>query len=266
MNGFSVFQSRLIVTGYIETSTPLRVGAGKSTNATDSDNPVIKDVMGNPIIPGSSLKGAMRSYTEALLRSVKPNDPMMACDIFDPKAKCSCEPSEEEIRAYHEHGIDDIDVIYMDRLCWACRLFGSPRMASRLMIRDLTVASGFWGGTYLMRDGVAIDRDTGTAAARRKYDFEAVPASTRFNLTIQMDNLDDTELGLALLVLRALEKEQIQLGGARSRGLGWCKLVDAKYKLYTDPVALLLEQDGQTIDATDAEYYVKCFLEQVHRA
>jgi CRISPR/Cas system CSM-associated protein Csm3 (group 7 of RAMP superfamily) len=71
---------------------------------------------------------------------------------------------------------------------------------------------------------VAIDRDKGTAADKQKYTYEVVPKETPFDIEIIVQNGDDTELGLAWLGLTAFQRGMVPLGGARSRGLGWCEL------------------------------------------
>jgi CRISPR/Cas system CSM-associated protein Csm3 (group 7 of RAMP superfamily) len=57
-------------------------------------------------------------------------------------------------------------------------LFGSPWLASKFQVRDLTVLSENWFGQYQERDGVSIDRDTETAADGKLYDYQVVPAGT----------------------------------------------------------------------------------------
>ena len=50
--------------------SPIHIGAGgESFDPIQVDNAVIRDSRGNPYIPGSSLKGVLRSYMETLLNS-----------------------------------------------------------------------------------------------------------------------------------------------------------------------------------------------------
>jgi CRISPR-associated RAMP protein (TIGR02581 family) len=111
------------------------------------------------------------------------------------------------------------------RSCWTCSLLGAPWLASKVLVRDLTVSPETWFDRYLIRDGVAIDRDTETAGEGLKYDFEAVPPSTEFSFEMVVENASDAELGLALLGLREFEAGHVPLGGAISRGLGSVRLV-----------------------------------------
>lgn len=104
------------------------------------------------------------------------------------------------------------------------RLFGSPWIASKFQVRDLTVLPDSWFGQYQERDGVAIDRDTETAADAKLYDFQVVPAGTQFEFKAVVENAEPWELGLLTIGLHQFETEQIPLGGGRSRGLGVVKL------------------------------------------
>ena len=70
---FDTFKNRLEITGTLTTITALRISAGRSSEPIGSDLPVIKDALGNPLIPGSSFKGALRSRLESFLRGINPN-------------------------------------------------------------------------------------------------------------------------------------------------------------------------------------------------
>src|SRR6202158_2784438 len=56
---------KLILEGDMTCETGLHVGAGKgSLEIGGSDNPVVKDAFGRPYVPGSSLRGKIRSLLE----------------------------------------------------------------------------------------------------------------------------------------------------------------------------------------------------------
>src|SRR6266508_3878919 len=56
---------KLILEGEMICETGLHVGAGKgSLEIGGSDNPVVKDAFGRPYVPGSSLRGKIRSLLE----------------------------------------------------------------------------------------------------------------------------------------------------------------------------------------------------------
>src|ERR671933_1716653 len=56
---------KLILSGDLHCDTGLHIGAGKgSLEIGGADNPVVKDAFGRPYIPGSSLRGKLRSLLE----------------------------------------------------------------------------------------------------------------------------------------------------------------------------------------------------------
>src|SRR6187401_1134944 len=56
---------KLVIEGELHCETGLHVGAGKgSLEIGGADNPVVKDAFGRPYIPGSSLRGKLRSLLE----------------------------------------------------------------------------------------------------------------------------------------------------------------------------------------------------------
>lgn len=69
--------SKYLITGKIEVVTGLHIGGTASYSAIGAvDSPVVRDsVSGNPVIPGSSLKGKMRSLLQKTFgASATPND------------------------------------------------------------------------------------------------------------------------------------------------------------------------------------------------
>src|SRR5574342_888324 len=56
---------KLILEGELHCETGLHIGAGKgSLEIGGADNPVVKDSAGRPYVPGSSLRGRLRSLLE----------------------------------------------------------------------------------------------------------------------------------------------------------------------------------------------------------
>ncbi len=64
---------KLILSGDLHCETGLHIGAGKgSLEIGGADNPVVKDAFGLPYIPGSSLRGKIRSLLENALGLTSP--------------------------------------------------------------------------------------------------------------------------------------------------------------------------------------------------
>ncbi|AKG20260.1 type III CRISPR-associated RAMP protein Csx7 [Calothrix sp. 336/3] len=229
---FDIFKNRLEITGTLTTVTALRISAGRSSEPIGSDLPVIKDALGNPLIPGSSFKGAMRSRLESFLRGIVGNNRKL---VANPAIEEEWSLTSQEIKQLKEDFPDDLalteEIIKQTDL--VSSLFGSPWIASKFQVRDLTVVPDSWFGQYQERDGVSIDRDTETAADGKLYDFQVVPAGTQFEFKAIVENAEEWELGLLMIGLHQFETEQIPLGGGRSRGLGVVKL-DIREMLWFD--------------------------------
>jgi len=225
---FEIFKNRYFINAEIVLQTPLHVGKGVSLKPIGTDLPVIKDAFDRPYIPGSSLKGVIRFQTERILRSMekfkdKFGVKMMACDpLVD---QCVNDEKRKELREKHTKNGNLSEEAFLselwDETCLACRIFGSQWFASRIYFKDAYLLNEESFYKTEIKDGVAIDRDTGTAKSKMKYDYEVVPAGVEFKLEVILENMQDWEVGLICLVLKLWEEGQIAIGGKTSVGLGW---------------------------------------------
>ncbi|MFW5764976.1 MAG: CRISPR-associated RAMP protein Csx7 [Coleofasciculus sp.] len=220
---FDRFKNRLEISGKLTTVTALRISAGRSTEPIGSDLPVIKDALGKPLIPGASFKGALRSRLESFLRGILGGERTL---VANPAVEDEWAITAQEMKQLKEQYTTDtaLTEAILSQTDLISILFGSPWLASKFQVRDLMVISDYWFGQYQERDGVALDRDTETAADGKLYDFQVVPAGTPFGFKAVVENAEDWELGLLMIGLHQFETEQIPLGGGRSRGLGVVKL------------------------------------------
>lgn len=221
---FDVFQNRIIITGELVTETPLHIGAGKNEMEVGAaDNQVVKDYLGRPYIPGSSLKGVLRAYTERIVRTLAETGfkggELWACDVLDKQHNCVHDLKK---------GMDEKEIY--NRHCSVCKVFGSPLLAGKFQVKDLSVTEDGWDNWYESRNGVSIDRDSGTAANGLKYETEVVPADTLFELEIVLENLSPRDKFIAAIGLKALLQGELTLGGMTSRGLGRVRLIEARVK------------------------------------
>ncbi len=240
--------------GTLETRTALHVGTG-SILSTATDAPLLRGADGRPLIPGSSVKGALRSASERLLRALD----QRACTVFgdepsnDRTLQCLTTDKEgrelffklrkgEELNAaelrtaqarlglpaawskpWQDFGQreDRQMLILGERLCRACLTWGSPFLAGRVRIPDLRLDEATSTATEI-RDGVGLDRDTGTAVRGIKFDLEALPAGARFAFEIIVE--PDADRGVVALSVGELLQGNVPLGGRVTRGLGDVKL------------------------------------------
>lgn len=196
--------------GEVEVLTGLHIGGGDDTMKIGGiDNQVVKDVNSDkPYIPGSSLKGKMRSLLEWDLGLVgigngEPFSPKWLNDaIFsdaDKKAKAETliklfGATAEEAEQY---GITRISV-------------GDSHLSAQS--KDLKLSEAKYENK--------INRKSGTAKDPRQT--ERVPAGVKFEYDIRIKVLeDDDEAKLKELVKRGLDLiENDYLGGNGSRGYG----------------------------------------------
>lgn len=236
---WDTFASRLVISATLRAETAFRIGAGSDDAAepSASDLPVLRGADGRPYIPGSSLRGVIRSQLERIVRSQEatPGDGRGACD---PTVNTHwCIPSEtidEWKKAYRNpanKGID-VDKELADRVwansCRVCRSFGSAWLAARVRIADLHLQHDE-SVRVERRDGVAIDRDKETV--QHKYDFETVARTSAFRLQITAENLEPAERGLLWLGLSELMAGHVLIGGFKGRGLGQVTLTDLSIQM-----------------------------------
>src|SRR6202042_1661418 len=214
---------KLILSGDLHCETGLHIGAGKgSLEIGGADNPVVKDAFGLPYIPGSSLRGKVRSLLENAMGLTSPAEL-----VYLSKRR------GQEVRIHQSDRPDDE----------ICLLFGrSPgrvdkvegdavdmRSASpaRLTIYDSPLDPE--SITAQMRENLddeitevksenAIDRITSQANPRT---LERVPAGARFRVRMIVDVLCAEDAVLPGLLVQGLALLQDDaLGGGGSRGNG----------------------------------------------
>lgn len=211
---FHRLEARLRLAGVLTTRTGLHVGAGAAGDFDGLDQPVLRDALGLPFIPGSSLKGVLRSTIESILRAVDRRDTgLWACDPL-------VESGAVQLRACGAHEGGRRQEAQEAPHCAVCNLFGSRVLASHVRISDAVVREAGRRNPIEVRDGVAIDRDTGTVAGRLKYDFEVVAPGTRFDLEVFVENPEPWSMGLLLMGFDQIAAGYTAVGGFTSRGLG----------------------------------------------
>jgi CRISPR-associated RAMP protein (TIGR02581 family) len=258
---FERFEGRFTVEGRLRALTALHVGAATSPLPIATDRPVARDALGRPLIPGSTLKGALRIEVERVVRGVRPN---RACNLAGGEAGW-CVPASLQ-RATGDGGGSAVRSTVPTETCWVCRLFGAPWLASHVQVADLPVEAETWLGQLPVREGIAVDRDTDTGRRGLGYDYEVVPAGTEFACRLRADTDDPRLLGMLALGLRALEAGQLALGGGRSRGLGRVALRVARRTLVRRDNDSLLRyladpESGATVDDAAVREWVGAFLD-----
>lgn len=231
---FDKLLNKYIITGNIKTTTGIYIGGNTNIfEPHDIDNVVIKDINGLPFIPGSSLKGVLRSHLEKILKGIGKDVcsvPNLCSDKF--KTKEARDNILNEIKRENKDKAESNELklvsekIYSE-LCEVCHLFGSGVSASKLLIRDLKVIESSFKG-YEIRSGNAIDRDKNKTIKGALYEIETIPADTLFDMKMVLENPDERDLNNIAFLLKSMEEGDISIGGNISRGLGGFVLENCK--------------------------------------
>jgi CRISPR/Cas system CSM-associated protein Csm3 (group 7 of RAMP superfamily) len=230
----------------LQTAGPVLVKSGHASISGPDMTPVRTYRNGDwqPYLPGSSLKGVIRSHIEKVARTLNAT-PGVVCNPFQrlrredireagQRLLCDSYPHVFCGEKLHVREASDrppgfsswqrdttplnSETVYAES-CPLCRLFGSTSFIGRVSIGDAYLAGNSTVRTEL-RDGVGIDRLTGGAAHGAKFDLEAVPAGVRFTADVVLRNFECWQLGALLLIVQDLKDGLIRIGSGRSRGLG----------------------------------------------
>ena len=267
MTNFGLQQKNRI-TASLVFDTAWRIGSGKE-GETMGDLGVMIDPKGQPILPGSSLKGKLRSTCETLSHALGLRACMLNHEVSGVKCTSDVNYYHKVREAYQKtlkKGLQARLQWIEDHTCDVCKLFGSPVQAGRLWVSDGKLKD--WASVVQVRDGVVIDRDSQTAVNRLKYDYEVIPPGSQFELCIDLENPTDRDmalLGAALFEWRAGSS----IGGFTSRGLGRFHLEEIKLTGVDlqDP-----EERMKFLTATEAKDRLSClgnwktyFTERIQR-
>ena len=194
---------KIIYTGKIVLKTGLHIGGTNAAlNIGGPDKFVVRNPINNiPYIPGSSLKGKLRSLIE----------------IKNGCSKVSTDPNSESGKLFGVAGCND------------------NTRPSRLIVRDAELDTeskpGMFENTDLpfteSKTEVNIDRVTSKANPRT---FERVPAGAEFKLSMVLNIFEgEDEKELEGILFKAIEMlHDDYLGGQGSRGYGQVEIKDLK--------------------------------------
>lgn len=165
-------------------------------------------------LPGTSLKGAIRSHAERVLSGLK----VHVCNPFDEKSHC------REIR--RETSSSDV----FARQCASCRTFGSLKVSGRVSFLDAYPWPPEDDGTkqsetFLRTNAtesrwqVGIDRGTGGTVKGALFDLEIVSGGMLYS-EVHLRNFQLWQLGIVVAALREMDAGWLAIGFGKARGLG----------------------------------------------
>lgn len=200
MNTFKTLVKKVIYTGTITLKTGLHIGGSNTAlNIGGPDKFVVRNPINNqPYIPGSSLKGKMRSLVEIVNGCVSINE--------KGEVKASNDPNS------------------VSGSLFGVATNNKNNKPSRLIVRDAELLNAEkLGNTDLLytesKTENSVDRVTASATPRT---FERVPAGAQFKLNMVLNIFEgEDEVQLKATLKQAIELlEDDYLGGHGSRGYG----------------------------------------------
>lgn len=211
----------------------LSIGSMAAVQELGVDRATARDASGRVVIPASSLKGRLRHECERIERTL---------------GGFVCRPPSAERMCPLAHPAGSF--------CAVCEIFGAPWRAAPLRLTDGRLVDEFGraGATTehklrhfdaQVRPGVSLSRARRAALAERLFFIETSAPNAGFRFQIAFDaNLPSTRHRALLLAgLRSLSL----LGGGKSRGLGWGRIVrwvlDGE-ELGADRLAALIAEGG----------------------
>lgn len=233
---FEKLEQRCILQGSITALTDIHIGAGKGSGHEigDIDLPILKDSFGRAYIPGSSIKGKVRTEAERIEREIGGD----VCTPPDVKRMCGTIKSK------------------LDDLCICCRVFGTAgdniSSASKVRFRDSYPTEKVEQTD--VRTGIAMNRSTASVRERALYSVESIPAGTQFEFELVTENLSEEESTLLRASIKSVEDSAI--GGGSSRGFGKVKFQFSK--LIKRSAAYYLGEPGaeQIIQGEDLDRWI----------
>ena len=234
----SILLRETIFDGYIINIEPLRIGSGKGLSLEAPVDLAVLRIGYNginvPYIPGSSLKGAFRSYATLLAK-------YKGLEVCTGLSKETCGETKsindkklnDQINELMMKSSTDALKVFYEKVCLMCKIFGSTHYMSKVSFSDaypidnnrriIDVKTG-------IRTGIAIDRRTGATQARALYKVEFIEPGAKFKFSIRCKNLPNYAIGLLSLILRRMNEGLIKIGGFKSRGFGAVKVEDLKFR------------------------------------
>ena len=229
----------------ITTTGPVLVRSGHASISGPDMTPVrtYRNGKWEVYLPGSSLKGVVRSHLEKICRTLNPaavcnpflkaSDAAFVGGTLNPAfTEISCSDKFEtrkkgklrlkdrsDWRRSPEDPESDNERIYADS-CPICRLFGSNFFIARVSSGDAYRVGAPTPDPVETRDGVGIDRITGGAAHGAKFELQTVSAGSTFETDVLVRNFEVWQLGMLLAVVADLRDGLVRIGSGRSRGLG----------------------------------------------
>jgi CRISPR-associated RAMP protein (TIGR02581 family) len=243
MQTFAELKNRYVIQCTLASEAAIHVGSGEASDTADSAALRQAD---RALLPGSSMRGALRSLLERAVVSLRLPAKVKPCVLYaEPETLAGLNLPGVECLA-NDTGFPKLSAEEQERklagddevLCDLCQLFGSTVMAGRLKTLDATPAmAGGAESIFAVRHGVGINRDTHTAQEHIKYEFEVAEKGPDYSFRLEIENA--TERDFALLYILLMEMQQgFAVGGKKNQGLGRVRMTGYTVS-YFDPQSMV---------------------------
>jgi len=205
------------VTASLVCKTGLHIGATEAGMAIGgAEGTVIKDSKGRPYIPGSSLKGKLRSMLEYKYKRGEDGNPCGCGLDLNTCPVCTIFGPHKNMR--HELG--------------PTRIIVRDAFLSEKSLKDWEAARSEGKDFTETKTETMIDRKTGMAYRGSLRTQERVDAGTEFQLSITLRIFEgDSEARITGLVKEGIDLiNKDYVGGSGTRGYGWVEVKDIEVK------------------------------------
>lgn len=211
---------KLVLKGELDLLSPLLIGSGKRDD--DVDVCILKDHLGKPIIPATTLVGILRHRFEKQVISFE--------DLDSNNFKL--------LKRYFWGESYEVE----DDVNKSCQ--------SALIVDEaILIGDSF---KIRVRDGVRINPKTSTAQSKCKYDYEILEPGCKFSFNCEVNIRNQFNRSFFLAVIQWIANEManldFSLGAMTNKGLGRCRLIN--WKVY--------DYDFSNNKSNDAIAWLKC--------
>jgi CRISPR-associated protein Csm3 len=238
----------------------LHVGSG-IYELDANENPVRGQVSvdGKAVIPGTSLKGAIRSIAEAITNSC------VRITRSDIGRNLSCRGAE---------ACRMVTPRQPSKLCVCCSVFGALGYQGRVSFSDARLLSGVMAthpiqAPYTPRDSARGYKDAHGLFNGRKFYYHGEPVAARegepyqvvaensdFEFTISFESLSDAEMCLLVVAMGILDDIVIKLGGGKQAMLGSAEIVPRSLALRVPEASFTDISSGEMEIKEDVNQYL----------
>lgn len=179
---------KVVISATLTLVSPLRVGNGEGEK---SQLAILRDAGGRPYLPGASFAGALR--TRWL----------------------------ERVDLSQDRALEKAAMAFWGSTATEMRKSATLSSQSHFRISDMPIVG--MPSKVVVRDGVRIDPDLGTAVEGGKYDYEVLEPGAEFGLRAEITVRGDMEIKQVERILLWLQEtihRDLQVGGNTTKGFG----------------------------------------------